>query len=90
VPCMKVSGRSTRQVGGGGVGIRFLRASCPIRPSALRDGSLKRVLANFEGEDMPVTLLHREMQLPQAKVQSFVAFAAASLRKRMQGLLVGR
>ena len=39
---------------------------------------------------MPVTLLHREMQLPQAKVQSFVAFAAASLRKRMQGLLVGR
>lgn len=57
--------------------------------SAIRHGSLRRVLADFEGEDMPVTILHREMRLPQAKVQSFVAFAAASLRKRMQGLTTG-
>jgi DNA-binding transcriptional LysR family regulator len=56
---------------------------------ALRDGSLKRVLADFEGDDMPVSILHRETRLPQAKVQSFVAFAAGSLRKRMQGLARG-
>jgi DNA-binding transcriptional LysR family regulator len=53
---------------------------------AIREGRLKRVLANFEGEDVPVSILHRETRLPQAKVRSFVDFAAASLRKRMRGL----
>jgi DNA-binding transcriptional LysR family regulator len=47
-------------------------------------GKLVRVLADFEGEDLPVSILHREARLPQLKVQAFVAFAAERLRKRLR------
>lgn len=51
---------------------------------AVADGSLRLILENFEPEEMPVNILHREDRLPQAKVQSFVAFAMPRLRKALK------
>lgn len=51
--------------------------------AALAAGRLKRVLEDWEGEDVPVSLLHREARLPQLKVRMFVAFAAERLGKRL-------
>jgi hypothetical protein len=39
------------------------------------DRSLSLILEDFEPEAIPVSLLHRKDRLPQAKVQSFMAFA---------------
>lgn len=50
---------------------------------AIAAGKLVRVLEDYEGEDVPVSILHREARLPQLKVQAFVAFAAERLRKRL-------
>jgi DNA-binding transcriptional LysR family regulator len=36
------------------------------------DRSLRLILEDFEPEPIPVSLLHREDRLPQAKVQSFI------------------
>ena len=44
-------------------------------------GSLRLILRDFEPEPIPVNLLHREDRLPQAKVRSFIAFAAPRLRQ---------
>ena len=52
--------------------------------SRLADGSLRLILEDFEPEAMPVSILHREDRLPQAKVQSFVAFAASRLRVQLK------
>ena len=52
------------------------------RPVA--DGSLRLILENFEPEEMPVNILHREDRLPQAKVESFIAFAVPRLRKALK------
>jgi DNA-binding transcriptional LysR family regulator len=51
---------------------------------AIAAGKLVRVLADYEGEDVPVSVLHREARLPQLKVQDFVAFAVERLRKRLR------
>jgi DNA-binding transcriptional LysR family regulator len=51
--------------------------------ACLADGSLRLVLEAFEPEAAPISLLHREDRLPQAKVRSFVAFAAPLLRKAL-------
>ncbi|HUU24107.1 MAG TPA: LysR family transcriptional regulator [Methyloceanibacter sp.] len=51
--------------------------------SRLADGSLRLILEDFEPEEAPVSLLHREDRLPQVKVRSFVAFAAPLLRKAL-------
>jgi DNA-binding transcriptional LysR family regulator len=53
---------------------------------ALADGSLRRVLPQLASDEIPVTLLHREGRLPQRKVQSFIAFAGARLRRRLGNL----
>src|SRR6476646_3931123 len=45
------------------------------------EGSLRLILRDFEPEPIPVNLLHREDRLPQAKVRSFIAFAAPRLRQ---------
>ena len=50
----------------------------------LAEGSLRLILEDFEPDEIPVSLLHREDRLPQAKVQSFVAFAAPRLRKALK------
>ena len=53
---------------------------------ALRDGSLKAILAKYDSGELPVHILHRETRLVQPKVKSFVAHAADTLRRRMGGL----
>lgn len=47
-------------------------------------GSLRLILGDFEPEPIPVNLVHREDRLPQAKVESFVAFAAPRLRQALK------
>jgi DNA-binding transcriptional LysR family regulator len=51
---------------------------------SLADRSLHLILEAFEQEEMPVSLLHREDRLPQAKVQSFIAFAVPRLRAALK------
>ena len=51
--------------------------------AGLAEGSLRRILEAFEPEPIPVNLIHREDRLPQAKVQSFIAFAAPRLRQAL-------
>ena len=65
-----------------GLGITRVLSYQVARPVA--DGSLRMILENFEPEEMPVSILHREDRLPQAKVESFVAFAAPRLRKALK------
>jgi DNA-binding transcriptional LysR family regulator len=50
----------------------------------LADRSRRLILEDFEPEEIPVSLLHREDRLPQVKVQSFVAFALPRLRKALR------
>jgi len=52
--------------------------------AGIADGSLRLILERFEPEAIPVHLLHREDRLPQAKVQSFLSFAAPRLRARLK------
>ena len=49
-----------------------------------RRGALRLILEDFEPEPLPVSLLHREDRLPQAKVQRFIAFAAPRLRAALK------
>jgi DNA-binding transcriptional LysR family regulator len=53
--------------------------------SPLAKGSLRLVLEAYEPDPLPVHILHREDRLPQAKVQSFIAFAAPRLRAGLSG-----
>lgn len=48
---------------------------------SIANGALQRILEAFEPEEIPVNLIHREDRLPQAKVESFIAFAAPRLRQ---------
>jgi len=52
--------------------------------ASFADGSLRLILEAFEPGPIPVSLLHREDRLPQAKVQSFVGFAVPRLRARLK------
>ena len=65
-----------------GLGITRVLSYQAARPVA--DGSLCLILENFEPEEMPVNILHREDRLPQAKVESFIAFAVPRLRKALK------
>jgi DNA-binding transcriptional LysR family regulator len=56
------------------------QAAAPIA-----EGSLRLILEDYEPEALPVHILHREDRLPQAKVQSFIAFAAPRLRAELGG-----
>jgi len=51
--------------------------------TALSDGSLQEILKESDKAELPVSILHREDKLAQAKVRAFVAFAASALRKRV-------
>jgi len=55
--------------------------------AALVEGSLQLILLDFEPDPIPVNLIHREDRLPQAKVESFIAFAAPRLRQALKGHL---
>ena len=65
-----------------GLGITRVLSYQAARPVA--DGSLRLILENFEPEEMPVNILNREDRLPQAKVESFIAFAVPRLRKALK------
>ena len=65
-----------------GLGITRVLSYQAARPVA--DGSLRLILENFEPEEMPVNILHREDRLPQGKVESFIAFAVPRLRKALK------
>ena len=51
---------------------------------SVADRSLRLILEDFEPEPIPVSLLHREDRLPQAKVQSFIAYAAPRRRQALK------
>ncbi len=50
----------------------------------LADKSLRLILESFEPDAIPVSILHREDRLPQAKVQRFIALAAPLLRQALK------
>jgi DNA-binding transcriptional LysR family regulator len=52
--------------------------------ASVAEGALRLILEDFEPEALPVSLLHREDRLPQAKVQRFIAFAAPRLRAALK------
>lgn len=67
-------------------GLGVVRVLSYQAQEALRDGSLCRILEDFEPEPIPVSLVHREDRLPQAKVQSFSELAVPRLRKALKGV----
>jgi DNA-binding transcriptional LysR family regulator len=64
-------------------GIGITRVLSYQAAAALADGSLKEILRGADSAELPVSILHREDRLAQTKVQVFVAFAGAALRKRI-------
>jgi DNA-binding transcriptional LysR family regulator len=66
-------------------GLGIVRVLSYQAAASLRDGSLRLILEAFEPEPFPVSLVHREDRLPQAKVQSFVELAVPRLRKVLKG-----
>ena len=67
-------------------GVGITRVLSYQAAAALADGSLKEILKGSDSAEIPVSILHREDRLAQTKVQAFVAFAAAALRKRIPAL----
>jgi DNA-binding transcriptional LysR family regulator len=71
-----------------GVGFaRVLHYQCA---DALRDGSLRIVLADFELEPQPVHLLHAGRATLPLKARVFVDFAMDRLRKRVRSLAAAK
>jgi len=64
-------------------GLGIVRVLSYQAEASLAEGSLRLILEAFEPEPIPVNLIHREDRLPQAKVQSFVAFAAPRLKQAL-------
>ena len=64
-------------------GVGITRVLSYQAAAALADGSLKEILRGTGAADIPISILHREDRLAQTKVQAFVAFAGAALRKRI-------
>jgi DNA-binding transcriptional LysR family regulator len=65
-------------------GLGIVRALSYQAQAGLAEGSLRVILEDFEPEPIPVNLIHREDRLPQAKVQSFISFAAPRLRQALK------
>ena len=67
-----------------GIGVtRVLHYQCA---DAVRDGSLRIILAEFEPEPLPVHLLHAGRGALPSKMQAFLSFAAAGLRRSLGAL----
>ena len=64
-------------------GVGIARVLSYQAAAALADGSLEEILRGADSTELPVSLLHREDRLAQTKVQAFVAFAGAALRRRI-------
>jgi DNA-binding transcriptional LysR family regulator len=71
-------------IGAARAGLGVTRVLSYQAESSVAEGALRLVLENFEPEAFPVSLLHREDRLPQAKVQRFIAFAAPRLRAALK------
>jgi DNA-binding transcriptional LysR family regulator len=67
-------------------GIGITRVLSYQGAAALAAGSLKEIVRGTDSSELPVSILHREDRLAQTKVQAFVAFAGAALRKRLLNL----
>ncbi|ODR98511.1 hypothetical protein AUC68_08790 [Methyloceanibacter methanicus] len=67
-------------------GLGIVRVLSYQAQEALKDGSMRRILEAYEPEPIPVSLVHREDRLPQAKVQSFVELAVPLLRKALRAI----
>ena len=65
-------------------GLGIVRVLSYQADKSLKGGSLRLILEAFEPDPIPVSLIHREDRLPQAKVQSFMALAVPSLRKALK------
>jgi DNA-binding transcriptional LysR family regulator len=67
-----------------GLGVtRVLHYQCA---DAIKDGSLRIILANFEVEPLPVHLLHAGRGALPSKMRVFLDFAAGRLRDRLSSL----
>ena len=67
-------------------GVGITRVLSYQAAAALAEGSLREILKGSDSAEIPVSILHREDRLAQTKVQAFVAFASAALRKRIPPL----
>jgi DNA-binding transcriptional LysR family regulator len=65
-------------------GLGIVRVLSYQAQAGLAESSLRVILEDFEPEPIPVNLIHREDRLPQAKVQSFISFAAPRLRQALK------
>jgi len=68
-------------------GLGIVRVLSYQAEESLKDGSLRLILEAFEPDPIPVSLIHREDRLPQAKVQSFMALAVPRLRKALKDMV---
>jgi DNA-binding transcriptional LysR family regulator len=67
-----------------GLGVtRVLHYQCA---DAIKDGSLRIILANFEVEPLPVHLLHAGRGALPSKMRVFLDFAAGRLRESLSSL----
>lgn len=64
-------------------GVGIARVLSYQAAAALADGSLREILRGTDSSELPISVLHREDRLAQTKVQAFMAFAGAALRKRI-------
>jgi DNA-binding transcriptional LysR family regulator len=71
-------------IGAARAGLGITRVLSYQAESSVAEGALRLILEDFELEALPVSLLHREDRLPQAKVQRFIAFAAPRLRAALK------
>ena len=62
---------------------RVLHYQCA---DAVRDGSLRIILADFEVEPLPVHLIHAGRGALPSKMRVFLDFAAGRLRERLASL----
>ena len=63
--------------------VRVLHYQCA---DAVRDGSLRIVLADFEVEPLPIHLMHAVRGALPSKMRVFLDFAAGRLRERLASL----
>lgn len=67
-------------------GLGIVRVLSYQAQAPLKEGSLCQVLEDFDPAPIPVSLVHREDRLPQAKVQAFSDVAVPRLRKALKAL----
>ena len=84
-PCLSVTtAEAAVWAAAQGLGVtRVLHYQCA---EAIKDGSLRIILANFEVEPLPVHLLHTGPGALPSKMRVFLDFAAGRLRESLSSL----